>query len=1125
MAQLASPKTHQSPTEQARPSKQPVETLTLNDLDPSIRDAFPKLKAFNNVQRAVANTVLQTDNSIVVNAPTGSGKTVILELAMLKLSTQAKDAPYRIVYLAPTRSLCAEKFQDWKGRFAPHGLSCIQFDGDNLVEDVAQLSHHRLILSTPEKWEVFTRHWDDQSVACVLRPIRLCLIDEIQIMNDSDRGANLELVISRMKYIDSRLRRGDAPGGEMLQSIRFIAVSACIPNVDDFARWLASEGRTVVPYTFDETNRTTRIERHVLSFPSASNPYKFELNLNYKLPAIIEQYSAHKPTLVFCTSRRSVESTAKFLANRSPVKRAGPAAGSALAELAGNLANRTLQECVAKGVAYHHAGLLHNDRNQIEAHFRAGHLAVLCCTSTLCMGVNLPAYLVVVKSTCNHTGKEYTDNYVLQMVGRAGRAEFSEDGVAVILTTDGNASRYQRVVTETAPIESQLRRKLPELLNSEIAHGIIYDQPAVMEWIRSTFFYVRAQTNPSHYQLAGGRLLDEQIEKLCCDTIESLEANELVVRQRPNAIVPSACGRLMARNQLSFPTLQLLQQGLKGRETLDEMLVLITRAHEFGEFTCRQGEKKILNTLNGPTISASFCDGGDDVTGGVRFRWPRRICTTGAKVYCLVQAVFGNLPINDHGLHQEAAKMVTVGGRIARFVIGLLTAKRDHPLEGGCFRALVSAATLLQCFQTKLWEDSPYVAKQLGQIGPRLARHLAERGKGTFAAIRHSDPREIECIVKKPPPVGNDIVNFVTGLPEFTIKLCKVEGAASGQPSFTCTVAQNNTHYDPEIAVSFCVLVGDSSNRVLLHVDNCTVESIPVMGCTWPLPVRDDSGAPIESLSAHLICHEWCGLDCSHTLWLVEQPPSVVKHRQTAITNFFPNTSLNESAIGGEKIALPSALELSRLRWNETNAHEVSVDLPNKLPLPGAASRMPLNTSRWNESCNESVAFRTSVSNTTFISNNSTKLADTSNDISAMLDSRVLQKPLRSILKPFSTVPPRKPHAFAPLNISHSSLMGNSKQNHFQQAAKRIVTPVAIRPDELEYIFQPDRCTLNFTLCSPVDDIVDCLQRYTIFRADCCTPPDVLVEVQVEPAVRVEERKRKNFDLGKAADVFVSDEE
>uniref|UniRef100_A0A182Q5M8 DNA 3'-5' helicase n=1 Tax=Anopheles farauti TaxID=69004 RepID=A0A182Q5M8_9DIPT len=1110
MAQVAPPPTP-FPNVHPHVSVSNDQTFDFNDLEPSIRKAFPKLKTFNKVQMAVANTVLQSDDSIVINAPTGSGKTVILELAMLKLATQAKydSESFRIVYIAPTRSLCAEKFHDWKARFTPLGISCIQFDGDNAVEDVGKLNDYRLILSTPEKWEVFTRHWDDQNVAAVLRPIRLFLIDEIQVMNDSERGANLELVLSRMKYIDAKVYREQRNAGGMSEPIRFVAVSACIPNVVDFAMWLGSE-RNVVPFTFDETNRSTRIERHVLSFPSASNAYKFELNLNYKLPAIIEQYARQKPTLVFCTSRKSVESTANFLA-RSDMRRILPP-GSVLHELGANLANRNLQDCVAKGVAYHHAGLLQNDRHQIESHFRAGHLAVLCCTSTLCMGVNLPAYLVVVKSTFNHAGKDYSDNYILQMIGRAGRAEYSEDGVAVILTTDANLARYRKIVTETVPIESRLHRKLPELLNSEIAHGIIYDQPAVMEWIKCTFFFVRARENPNHYQLTGGRLLEDELEKLCTETIDSLEANELIVKHRSNMIVPSACGRLMARNQLSFQTMRLLQNDMHGNESLNEMLTLITRASEFSEYKCRQSEKKILNALNVPPNPSALGHGVDELVGGIRFRWPHRISTTAAKVFCLVQAVFGNLSIHDHGLHQEAAKIVTLGARIARFVVGLLTASSAR-FQNGNFRALVSVATLLQCFQTKLWENSPFLTKQLDQIGPKLARHLAVRGKQTFRAVRDSDPRELECILKKQPPFGNDIVNYVSGLPEFTIVVNK---SNADPPMFTCTVEQKNANYDPEISVCFSVLVGDSANRILLHQDNCTMESIPVMGCTWPLTLKETK---IESISAHLICQNWTGLDCSHTFHLCEQP-TILKHRQTAITSFFPNQSImNESVLSVDnRCTIPPVPALPRLGLNASSANMTL------LPDANRSFTTALDVSRFEESkVNDSFGNITGLNLTFF---------DTTTSDPKKLDcppkapiGKVLNvtkpieaaKPLRSILKPASTVPATD------ISVCHTVA---SDRERFQLQTMKCLTPkIVFQLDELKYIFQPERYTLSFTLCTPVDDITECFRKYHVFSPNFRTFPSEPEKCTSPELMERNVRKRKNFDLGPASSVICSDEE
>ncbi|XP_049548280.1 probable ATP-dependent DNA helicase HFM1 [Anopheles darlingi] len=458
--------------------------FSVTDLPPAVRAAFSNLRSFNKIQQAVAPTILQTDDSLVVNAPTGSGKTVILELAIAKIAMQSTGggggSGFRIIYLAPTRSLCAEKYSDWKARLAPLGIECIQYDGDNLVEDISKLSNYQLILSTPEKWEVFTRHWADRNAATVLRPIKLFLIDEVQVIEDSERGANLELVVARMKYIDTRLNsQTDLGTGELsasTTSIRFIAVSACIPNVDDFARWLQND-RKVVPFSFAETDRQTTLERHVFGYPYHSSPFKFELNLNYKLPDIIAQYSRSKPTLIFCSSRKSAETTASFLARTSQPLTLPSV--PVLREIGSGLVGKQLQELISKGVAYHHAGLLASDRIRIESSFREGHLGVLCCTSTLCMGVNLPAYLVIIKATFNHMGKDYANNYLLQMMGRAGRSQYNEHGVAVVMTTEANVERYRKLVSDTLPIESQLHQKLPELLNSEIAHGIIYDRAAV----------------------------------------------------------------------------------------------------------------------------------------------------------------------------------------------------------------------------------------------------------------------------------------------------------------------------------------------------------------------------------------------------------------------------------------------------------------------------------------------------------------------------------------------------------------------------------------------------------------------------------------------------------------------
>jgi len=109
------------------------------------------------------------------------------------------------------------------------------------------------------------------------------------------------------------------------------------------------------------------------------------------------------------------------------------------------------------GVAYHHAGLGLDDRNLVERLYLEGKISVICCTSTLAVGVNLPAHLVIImgtKSWSNTGMQEYIDLEVMQMLGRAGRPQFDDSGVAVIMTRKETKSHYEQMAAGTEKIES-----------------------------------------------------------------------------------------------------------------------------------------------------------------------------------------------------------------------------------------------------------------------------------------------------------------------------------------------------------------------------------------------------------------------------------------------------------------------------------------------------------------------------------------------------------------------------------------------------------------------------------------------------------------------------------------------
>jgi ATP-dependent DNA helicase HFM1/MER3 len=454
--------------------------------------------------------------NVVLSAPTGGGKTVCMELAILRLLSRHVDAStghfrhrpglLKVVYLAPAKALVQEKVQEWTARFGGAlGLAVKEVTGDTDREDLAGMDATDIICTTPEKFDSLTRRQRDRGGMRYFNEIALVLIDEVHLLTE-DRGPSLEAgAVSRIKLVScmtemrgvSALGGGGArwtriapatrcpaappclpPDGERrhpprrtwspaipelthpvvvcaslqqpIASVRFVAVSATVPNVRDLAEWLGVPAPGVL--VFGEETRPVPLQTVVRGYPKTTNDFLFDRRLSDNLYAVLAEFSRGRPALVFCPSRAGTSAAAALVA-REAARRAGgarpsellrdPAHHARLAQAAAGLGDAQLRECVAAGVGFHHAAMQPEDRAAVEALFRAADLLVLCTTSTLAVGVNLPAFLVVIKGTRRYAGaeaadpsgyQEYERSTCLQMVGRAGRPQFDTQGVAVIMT-------------------------------------------------------------------------------------------------------------------------------------------------------------------------------------------------------------------------------------------------------------------------------------------------------------------------------------------------------------------------------------------------------------------------------------------------------------------------------------------------------------------------------------------------------------------------------------------------------------------------------------------------------------------------------------------------------------------
>ncbi|NXQ01799.1 HFM1 helicase, partial [Vidua macroura] len=475
----------------------------VTEIPTQFRSIFKEFPYFNYAQSKALDDLLYTDRNFVICAPTGSGKTVMFELAITRLLMEA-PLPWlniKVVYMAPIKALCSQRFDDWKEKFGPIGLTCKELTGDTLMDDLFEIHHADIIITTPEKWDSMTRRWRDNSL---VQLVRLFLIDEVHVIKDESRGATLEVVVSRMKTIQSSLWRL-LEKHDTVPPLRFVAVSATIPNTQDIAEWLSDSEMPAVCLKIDEDQRPVKLRKIVLGFPCSDNQteFKFDLTLNYKIASIIQTYSEQKPALVFCATRKGVQQAAsvlakdaKFLLSIEQKRR--------LQGFANSLKDSKLRDLLTYGVAYHHAGMEISDRKIIEGAFTVGDLPVLFTTSTLAMGVNLPAHLVVIKSTMHYVGgvfQEYSETDILQMIGRAGRPQFDTTATAVIMTRCSTRERYIQMLNGADIIESSLHKHLVEHLNAEIVLHTVTDVSVALEWIRSTFLYIRALKNPTHYGL------------------------------------------------------------------------------------------------------------------------------------------------------------------------------------------------------------------------------------------------------------------------------------------------------------------------------------------------------------------------------------------------------------------------------------------------------------------------------------------------------------------------------------------------------------------------------------------------------------------------------------------------
>ncbi|CAD1778321.1 similar to Saccharomyces cerevisiae YGL251C HFM1 Meiosis specific DNA helicase involved in the conversion of double-stranded breaks to later recombination intermediates and in crossover control [Maudiozyma barnettii] len=683
----------------------------------SVPKSFFPFQYFNKMQSESFEKVFKTDNNCVISAPTGSGKTVLFELAILRYLSNFSESieNKKILYIAPTKSLCAEITNKWKEKFS--NLTVVAITGDSTSYEINSVKKSQLIITTPEKWDLLTRKWTDYHRLFEL--IQLVLVDEIHTIGEM-RGATLEAVLTRMNTL--------------CKGIRIIAVSATIPNIIDIATWLKqnTSGKLATVLKFDDAYRQVILNVNVKGYNfNCKNEFQRDAIYNRKLFELIEQYGENRPVLIFCPTRASTVNTAKYISNNI----------SANGVVSMTLTDKTLRFCMTKGVAFHNAGLILEDRSMVEEAFLKGTVRILCATSTLAVGVNLPAYLVIIKGTQMWSLSEmveYSNLDTLQMIGRAGRPTFEKTGCAIIMTEQKMVSKYENLVSGSDILESKLHLQLREHMCSEISLGTINSIKSAVVWIKSTFFYVRFLVNRSAYSIIGhfgGFDAEENLEQFCQKLLKSLCEANLIVRNAER-ICCNAFGHAMVRHYISFGTMSRI---LKCKEFLNiqEVLGTVIQAEEFKDLRVRQNEKRLYKEINlSPLTRYPFL---------TLKNQSMIIDQTNQKVSLIIQYDLGGLEFpNYEGAQKLHHVLIQDKIRIFKHCYRILRCMIDCYIEKSDGISLENSLFMLRSINGSCWEDSPMILRQIKSIGLVSVRKLVRNGITDFQELRNTTDQKLE---------------------------------------------------------------------------------------------------------------------------------------------------------------------------------------------------------------------------------------------------------------------------------------------------------------------------------------------------------------------------------------------
>ncbi|KAI9444012.1 Sec63-domain-containing protein [Lactarius indigo] len=797
------------------------------------------LKTFNKIQTQVFQALYTSDENVFIGAPTGSGKTICAEFALLRLWSKAEQP--RAVCIEPFPEMVEQRVAEWRKKFGQlqGGKEIVALTGETSA-DLRLLEKGDVIVCTPSQWDVLSRRWRQRKN---VQNIGLLIADEIQQVG-GEVGPTYEVIVSRTRYVSAQTE----------VKTRIVACGVSLADARDLGEWIGASSHTI--FNFPPSARPLDMDIHIQSF---TIPHFPSLMIAMSKPAYlaIGEYSPTRPVIIFVPGRQQCRLTAEdLLVHCGADEDEDKFLNAELSDIQPHLdhiSDRGLVDTLKHGIGLYHEALSKQDKRIVERLFQSGAIQVLIASKDTAWSLPVASYLVIVMGVQSYEGKEhryidYPVMDVLQMMGRACRPLEDERSRCVLMCQQTRKDFYKKFLAEGLPIESHLpTHLLHDYFLAEIAVKTIENKQDAMDILTWTYFYRRMTQNPNYYNLhnVSHQHLSDHLSELVENTLNDLVNSKCIAIEDEMDVSPLNLGMIAAYYNISYVTVEVYTLSLKERTKLKGLLEVVSSSAEFESIPIRRHEESLLRRIY---------DRVPVKLDQVNFEAPH------FKTFLLLQAHFSRLQLPQDLVADQAL--------VLEKVMNLLSACVDVMSSNAWLNALGAMDLSQMCVQAVWDRDSPL--QQIPHFEPEVIKRCNDASIASVYDIMEMEDAQRNELLQMDAKQMRDVAAFVNSYPTLDVTHEFVKGEYTSSTPIVLQVSLSRDvddeedegdtlvvapHFPAKKMVNWWVVIGEQSTRQLLSIKRVTVSKSLNVKLEFTLPKGE------HALKLYVICDSYVGAD------------------------------------------------------------------------------------------------------------------------------------------------------------------------------------------------------------------------------------------------------------------------